>query len=374
MILHVVVPAYTPNTATTNRIIALLKGFSYNGVKTKVTFLVSDGNDSKVSESIPNVFFEYMWENSLLNRRFLCRYLEKINFRKYVWRLPRNATVLLPFPSSKLMSLLVNRKDLKVYYEETELPELYSIRNFDIAEYFKSIRLLDGLFVISSSLKDYFIKQGISEDKVQIVNMFVDKSRFENVKTEEEKDNYIAYCGTVTSNKDGIDDLIRAFAIVRKSHPDVNLYIIGPIPKEIEKNSFYKLVDEYNLKDCVHFTGIVSYQDMPQMLKHAKILALARPANIQARYGFPTKLGEYLLTGNPVVVTNVGDIPLFLQDGKSAMIAKPEDADDFANKLCWLLDHPNDSILIGSEGKNVALSSFNNINESEKIIGYISKN
>ena len=48
------------------------------------------------------------------------------------------------------------------------------------------------------------------------------------------------------------------------------------------------------------------------------MLVLARPDNIQAKGGFPTKLGEYLATGNPVVVTKVGEIPNYLIDGVNA--------------------------------------------------------
>ena len=67
------------------------------------------------------------------------------------------------------------------------------------------------------------------------------------------------------------------------------------------------------MKDSIVFTGIVSAADIPQILKNAAVLALDRPDSLQAQCGFPTKLGEYLLTENPVIVTKVGDIPLFLE-------------------------------------------------------------
>lgn len=69
---------------------------------------------------------------------------------------------------------------------------------------------------------------------------------------------------------------------------------------------------------------------MPQMLKNAEALVLDRPNSLQAQYGFPTKLGEYLLTGNPVVVTKVGDIPLYLKDGVSALLSEDRNPKEFA--------------------------------------------
>ena len=60
---------------------------------------------------------------------------------------------------------------------------------------------------------------------------------------------------------------------------------------------------------------------MPKYLCNAKLLALARPDSIQAQGGFPTKLGEYLATGRPVVVTKVGEIPDYLEDGVNAFLS-----------------------------------------------------
>ena len=103
-------------------------------------------------------------------------------------------------------------------------------------------------------------------------------------------------------------------------------------------------------------------------LKNAEILALARPDNVQAAYGFPTKLGEYLLTGNPVVVTRVGELDNFLVDRESCLFANPNSAEDFADKLLWLLAHPDEGKQIGKKGKRVAELNFNSRIEAQKII------
>lgn len=68
--------------------------------------------------------------------------------------------------------------------------------------------------------------------------------------------------------------------------------------------------------------GDVHRDKVPELLCRSKILALARPDNLQSEGGFPTKLGEYLSTGNLVIITDVGDIPFYLKDGESALIAK----------------------------------------------------
>ena len=106
------------------------------------------------------------------------------------------------------------------------------------------------------------------------------------------------------------------------------------------------------------------------MLVNAEALVLARPDNIQAQYGFPTKLGEYLLTGNPVVVTSVGEIPLFLKDDVNAYLAKPGDVKEIAYKIYESLTSGK-ARLIGEAGKQTALESFNSDVEADKILKFI---
>ena len=96
----------------------------------------------------------------------------------------------------------------------------------------------------------------------------------------------------------------------------------------------------------------------------------ARPDNVQAKYGFPTKLGEYLLTENPVVLTRVGDIPLFLRDGESAYIAEPGDEEEIASKMIEALTSPN-AQSIGMKGAEIAMQEFNSEIEAKKITDFI---
>ncbi len=160
--------------------------------------------------------------------------------------------------------------------------------------------------------------------------MVVDNTRFDGlIKTDSQR--YIAYCGKASNNKDGVDRLIKAFSIVQKKLPDVKLFIIGDPPDSDSDN--INLVKSLNLEVNIVFTGKVEADIIPQILKDASVLALARPDNLQNRYGFPTKLGEYLLTSNPVVITRVGDIPLFLKDGESAYMSDCDDIEAFASNL-----------------------------------------
>ena len=202
--------------------------------------------------------------------------------------------------------------------------------------------------------------------------MTVDSKRFAGL-TKQPSEKYIAYCGTASNNKDGVDELIKSFAIVNKTHPEVKLYIIGKTPDKDDAFGNLKLIENLGVKDSIVFTGIVSAAEMPQILKNAAVLALDRPDSLQAQCGFPTKLGEYLLTENPVIVTKVGDIPLFLKDGETALLAEERNPKEFSSKIIWALEHPEEAAEIGKAGAQVAMREFNYLNETKKIIDVINR-
>ena len=102
-------------------------------------------------------------------------------------------------------------------------------------------------------------------------------------------------------------------------------------------------------------------------------MALSRPNNIQAKGGFPTKLGEYLSTSNPVVITDVGEHSIYLEDAVSAIIVSPGDSLEFAKKILFLLENPDKAKEIGLNGKKVAYKYFDYKSQSENLQYYFNE-
>jgi glycosyltransferase involved in cell wall biosynthesis len=132
-----------------------------------------------------------------------------------------------------------------------------------------------------------------------------------------------------------------------------------------------QLVTDLNLNDRVHFTGKIERDNMPAYLCHAKVLALARPSSLQSLGGFPTKLGEYLATGNPVVVTKVGEIPSYLRDGENAYLAEPDSPELFAAKLEFVLSNYETAKAVGKKGSELVKTYFNYRYQSKRILEFV---
>lgn len=372
--LYFIFQYYEPGTAVTNRALAYAKGVSELGVDSTFLFIHPDKCASKVDSVIPHVKFAYLWNKFSICNNLFRWIIAKLNLKWFLHSLKSGDKIYL-YNNSELIDIFLANHHIKVYHERTEHPMAHSFlstrfRKITITQYYDSCRKVDGLFVISSALKRHFIKMGVCGDKIEVVNMIVDSKRFDGLQ-KRVTDNYICYCGTASNNKDGVDELLKAFAIFHKRYPAYKLYIIGKIPLASDESQNLKLMKDLEIEGDVFFTGLVTPDKIPQILKNAAILALDRPDSLQAQYGFPTKLGEYLLSENPVVVTKVGDIPEFFEDGVNAMLAEERNTLDFANKMIWLVEHPVEAVLIGRKGAEVARKYFNNLIETKKIINYI---
>lgn len=281
---------------------------------------------------------------------------------------------LLLYGSSEYLPFLVWLRRNQTYFEVTECPDLFKPRIYSWNYYTKLWKQLNGIFVISNNLKQYFVNHGVHPDKVHVINMIVDSKRFNGVMRNPKAENYIAYCGNVNKDsKDGVSDLISSFVRYHERYKDRKLYIIGPIVSKEQKKEYEEYLKRSKALDSVVFTDSVSPTIIPQYFVDAEMLVLARPDNIQAKYGFPTKLGEYLLSGRPVVLTDVGNIKDFLVDGQSAFIAEPGDIKSISDKMMKVSDNPYSANVIANNGKRIALNNFNSEIETKKLLSIMFK-
>ena len=368
---------YSPNTAPENRKQGYYHALDKMGIKATVVYIHPDNHYSKITTTFNSISVEYLW-NPLMLYRGPFRKLTLFKYiRKFLKQL-NEGDIVYTYSLSLLTKMCEGVKGVKVFAERTEHPEVNSgfhnpLLALSNSEIIATLHNLSGLFVISKPLKEYYEGLGMDSSKIHIINMIVDVDRFQGIKKTPNKEKYIAYCGNVSNNKDGVDLLIKSFALVCRKHPDIKLYILGRTPSRKDSSDNLHLIKNLGIEDRVVLTGIVPSKKIPQLLKNAEILALARPDNLQAKYGFPTKLGEYLLTENPVVVTSVGDIPLFLNDGVSALISEPSNIEMFADELLWALDNPRDALRIGKAGAGVAIQFFNSAIETRKLLEIISR-
>lgn len=358
-----------PSQAVFQRDLALAKGIAECGIIVELDFIMPGNTKCEINNT--GIHCNY-WGDQNVKKGKLITFI--LSMMKAISIVRKNKTILSCTLIPIMLVLLFTQKN-NLYIENNEYPPFIShtekfIGKLRLKLYNWVCKMSAGIFVISNKLHQYFIGIGVDEDHVHVINMIVDGNRFANIE-KQKTEQYICYCGTVSNFKDGIDTLLESFGMIANEFPNIKLYILGGKPYITDNKKNDAIIKKHNIEDRVYMPGAVPGNKMPQYLKNAEIVVLSRPDNIQAAYGFPTKLGEYLMTGNPVVVTRVGELNDFLEHKKSCLFAEPGDVADFAEKMKWVLQHPNEAKEIGNEGKKVAMESFNYSIEGRKIADII---
>ena len=369
------------STAPANRVISYAEGLLQNNCRV-TTFnmhpVPKDGTGDFSSKFIDNHDFNIVdQEPSVIKRKYYyLKYLIKksSDISKY-------SHVFFYGDSSFFMIYLFAFCRLfnkKLIFEGSEYP-LKIIRNKKIKKIFSLLlanilyKLFDAGIVVSDNLYNYYKRKGRKNIKLIKIPIMVDAERFENIKDLKiplPKD-YIAYCGNMYGDKDGIPVLLKAMKIIKKRFPKIKLLLIGENKNINLINPIMKLIKEYDLNDNVIFTGIIEKKNIPYYLSNARVLVLSRLNNLQAQGGFPTKLGEYLLSGRPAVVTKVGEIQEYLTDGVTALLADAGSAENFAQKVIEALENPEHSESVARRGKELAKEKFDFIIHGKRLSEFI---
>ena len=111
--------------------------------------------------------------------------------------------------------------------------------------------------------------------------------------------------GNMELSKDNVDNILYALSILLRDNYDVHLYLFGK-PNLKDKSILERIIEQEGLANNTSFR-FAQYNDVPKILSEADILVSSQPVTVRADGGFPTKLGEYLMSGTPVLSTNVGE-------------------------------------------------------------------
>ena len=223
----------------------------------------------------------------------------------------------------------------------------------------KAFHVYDSLALMTKTLLKHY--QQFPEPRPIFLHlpMTVDLERFANEiePLPEFEKPYIAFVGVMNDVKDGVSILIKAFAKLAEEFSELKLYLIGGW--NYDTPIHIQLIKELGMEEKIIWKGEYNRNQIPAIIKNASILALPRPDSKQAQGGFPTKLGEYLATGNPICATTVGEIPDYLTHGNSVYFANQGSVDSFADAMRCALSNPEESKKIGMNGKKVAENNFN---------------
>ena len=215
---------------------------------------------------------------------------------------------------------------------------------------------VDGALAISSSLSRWAQREADRIGRrVRIIEVpvVVDAHESPLTRREDQPSSSFVYSASQVYSHDR-RFLLRAMTHVWRSRPDASLVVLGT-----ELDELARLARSEGLEGAVGDGRVIArgYVTRAELLTHYRqAAALLVPLHDDAvsRARFPTKIGEYLASGRPVVTTQIGEIGRFLRDGETAFIAETPDVEAFAAKMVEALEDPGRAARIGAAGRRVA--------------------
>ena len=158
----------------------------------------------------------------------------------------------------------------------------------------------------------------------------------------------IATIGRLVEKK-GIEYAIRAIAKIAKIHPNIEFNIMGDGPL---KEHFQQLITELKLTNIVKLLGWKEQPEIIEILNNSHIFIAPSVTASDGNQDAPVNtLKEAMAMGLPVISTFHGGIPELVEDGVSGFLVPERDSDVIADKLNYLISHPQVWQSMGTAGR-----------------------
>lgn len=230
----------------------------------------------------------------------------------------------------------------------------------------------NGIVAISESLFQV-ARKAIGEKKVLKVPILVNVEKSVGPTTDFSDGipkNYIFHAGSLSVQKDGIFNIVEAFILAHKQleTQDIKLkWVITNTASQVW-GKIEKILKEAGLFEHLIITGYLNEDELNKWMSHSEVLIINKPDSFQNKYNFPTKAGDYLLSGQPLILASADqEINRFINDGKQGLIVAPNDSKSLADSIVRLVLNPELAQKIGAKGRELVLTSFDYRVHAERI-------
>jgi glycosyltransferase involved in cell wall biosynthesis len=149
-----------------------------------------------------------------------------------------------------------------------------------------------------------------------------------------------------------IDIVMQALSIVAQRYPTIKLIITGKQDKSI-----IELARAIGVENNLLVTGWLNYDSLPWYLGCADLFLLPFPDKVYNVGRWPNKICDYMSLGRPTITNAVGDIKTLFEEHKIGLISQWNHS-DFAEKIIYLLEHPEISKKLGDNARNLAVTEL----------------
>lgn len=294
----------------------------------------------------------------VVNNKFFQEVLKKENVRLvhawYAW----SGMTIVPVCKKMKVPLVTTFAGMDV----SRLPRHFFYRR-RLLNLFKQA---DFFIARSFSMKKDVVRLGCSPEKVVVHYGGIDIEKFKPVKGRRTGDSTkrILMCGRMVEKKGFIYGIL-AFSRILRKHPDTRLTIIGDgkLREKLEE-----LARSLKIEEKVNFLGALSYREVQERMRDSDIfLSPNLTAKNKDKEGIPNTIKEAMATGLPVISTYHSGIPELVIEEETGFLVPEKDVKALAERLDYLLSHPELWSRMGKKGRKVVEEKFNLTRQVEKL-------
>ncbi|MBI4858007.1 MAG: glycosyltransferase family 4 protein [Acetobacterium woodii] len=192
-----------------------------------------------------------------------------------------------------------------------------------------------AISVISPGFKKNLVDKGIDANKIHVIYNWADESNYKPVQKDEQLAHEhgltgrfnVVYAGNMGPPQ-GLRNVIEAAKLLTDI-PQIQFVLIGD---GIEKESLFKAVREYNLKN-VKFISRQPASKMTDFYALADVLLVHLIDEPLFEITIPGKTQSYLACEKPILMSVQGDAAQLILDARAGLVAKPSDPFDLAKAV-----------------------------------------
>jgi glycosyltransferase involved in cell wall biosynthesis len=216
---------------------------------------------------------------------------------------------------------------------------------------------VDNIIVISTRLKRYF---NIYHSTLNVFLMpaFYTRRNDNLLTTKNYKSRIINIIFTGSFIKsEGLDMLFRVFSQIIFSHDNVLLHIAGYSLLSTKDDPFL-LSKKYNVEKYVRLHGYLDSDKVFELQDMGHILVLTKLNTKVNRFGFSTKLLDYLSSNKLVVCSDISDFKLYLEDKYHLFYFNSDNDKSLHETLVYCIENFKNLSMVSSRGFQRASEIF----------------
>lgn len=206
------------------------------------------------------------------------------------------------------------------------------------------------IFQNTDDLNEFVARGYLKKEKTAHVNgSGVNMDRFKAVELPEEP--VFLMVSRIIKEK-GVFEYLDAAKLVKEEYPEVKFVLLGGYENSIDSIKPEEL-KPYIDKGIIEYPGVV--RNVIPILEKARFFILPT----YYREGLPRTILEAMSMGKPIITTDWNGCRDAVKDKVNGFLITPKSSEELADKMKYLLDHPNETLVMSENSLRLCKEKYN---------------